>query len=349
MTTRITRLRQTVFAVLVAVVLAASLFVSPAAGQSAPPCEYQAVERVVAVGDVHGAYERYVEILRAAAVLDDHARWIGGRTHLVQLGDVVDRGADSRKVLDLLEDLEKQARRAGGEVHLLLGNHEIMRMLGDLRYVSPGEYDAFATTESAEIRRRSLQMLSREERANVPHDLPLGYMEMRSAFGRNGPYGRWLRRLNTVVRLNDVVFVHGGLSPDAGRMPCSVINDTVRRELTTDIDKTRAAPLQSLAASPDGPLWYRGLSTESADLAPKLDEILLKQKARAIVVGHTIQRNGRIQMLFGGSVFAVDTGMQPSYVPNGRPSALEIKDGVFSAIYTDSREVLLDRHSVSAR
>jgi hypothetical protein len=321
--------------------------VSPAAGQKAPPCEYQGVERVVAVGDVHGAYDRYVEILRAAGILDDRARWIAGRTHLVQLGDVVDRGADSRKVLDLLEDLENQARRAGGEVHVLLGNHEIMRMLGDLRYVSNGEYDAFATTESAELRRRSLQMLSREERAAVPHDLPLGYMEMRAAFGRNGEYGRWLRRLNTVVRLNDVVFVHGGLSPDTARMPCKVINDTVRRELTSDIDRTRAAPLQSLAASPDGPLWYRGLSTESAEVAPKLDEILEKQKAKAIVVGHTIQRNGRIQVLFGGNVFAVDTGMQPAYVPNGRPSALDIKDGVFSAVYTDGREVLLDRHTAA--
>ena len=349
MTTRITCLRQTVLAVLVAVVLVAFVFVPPAAGQNAPPCEYQSVERIVAVGDVHGAYERYVEILRAAAVLDDHARWIGGRTHLVQLGDVVDRGADSRKVLDLLVDLEKQARRAGGEVHLLLGNHEIMRMLGDLRYVSNGEYDAFATTESAEIRSRYLQTLSREERASVPHDLPLGYMEMRAAFGRNGEYGRWLRRLNTVVRLNGVVFLHGGLNAETGRMPCKVINDTVRRELTGDIDKTRAAPLQSLAASPDGPLWYRGLSTESAELAPKLDEILVEQKATAIVIGHTIQRNGRIQMLFGGNVFAVDTGMQPAYVPSGRPSALEIKDGVFSAIYTDGREVLLDRHSANGR
>ena len=336
------RLRRIVLGVLVAAVLASWSAVSTVAGQKLLPCEYQGVERVVAVGDIHGAYDRFVEILRAAGVVDDRARWAAGRTHLVQIGDIIDRGPDSRKVLDLLEDLGNRARRAGGEVHMLLGNHEIMRMLGDLRYVSPGEYAAFATEESVEVRDRYLKTLTRDERAKLPADLPLGYVEMRVAFGRTGQYGRWLRRLDTVIRVNGVVFVHGGLSPEVGQMPCSVINDTVRRELTTDIDKTRAAPLQSLAASPNGPLWYRGLSEESAELTPKLDEILNVQGAKAIVVGHTVQRDGRIQMRLDGKVFAIDTGMQPAYVPTGRASALEIKDGVFTAIYTDRRDVLLD-------
>ncbi len=336
------RVRRLVLGVLVAAVVASWAAVSTFAGQKRLPCEYQGVERIVAVGDIHGAYDRYVEILKAAGVVDARARWVAGRTHLVQTGDMVDRGADARKVLDFLEDLGNRARRAGGDVHVLLGNHEIMRMLGDLRYVSPGEYAAFATSRSVEVRTRYLQTLTDDERAKLPADLPLGYAELRAAFGRNGQYGRWLRRLDTVIRVNGVVFMHGGLSPEVGLMPCNVINDTVRRELTTDIDKTRAAPLESLAARRDGPVWYRGLSEESAELAPKLDEILNVQGARAIVVGHTVQRDGRIQMHFGGKVFSIDTGMQPLYVPTGRASALEIKDGVFTAIYTDRRDVLLD-------
>ncbi len=343
MSTRCSRaglLRRSILGVLVAGLLA--VLASPAAPAGPPPCAYQGVERVVAVGDVHGAYDRYVEILRTAGVLDDHRHWIGGHTHLVQVGDMIDRGADSRKVLDLLRDLEKEARRAGGAVHVLLGNHEIMRMLGDLRYVSAGEYEAFATSESIGIRTRYLERLTAEERAALPAELPLGFLEMRVAFGRNGEYGSWLRELDTVININGVLFVHGGLSPEVAQKPCNVINDTVRRELTSDIDKTRAAPLKSLAASPTGPLWYRGLSEESDAFLPELEKILSAQGAKAIVVGHTIQRDGRIQKRFGGRVFALDTGMQPAYVPTGRASALEIKNGVFTAIYTDRRDVLLD-------
>jgi hypothetical protein len=337
------RFARIVLGVLVAAVLAAVLPAPTAAGERLAPCEYQGVERIVAVGDVHGAYDRYVEILQAAGVLDDRRRWSGGRTHFVQLGDILDRGADSRKVLDLLRELEGPAKRAGGQVHVLLGNHEVMRMLGDLRYVVPGEYEAFATGQSEEIRRRYLEGLTVDERAKLTPDLPLGFVEMRMAYGRSGEYGRWLRRLDVVIRVNDVLFVHGGLSPAVAQKPCDVINDTVRRELSGDEDKTRAAPLKSLAASPDGPLWYRGLVKESDETALQLDEILKLQRVRAVVVGHTIRDEGRVEQRFGGKVFAIDTGMQPAYAKNGRASALEIKDGVFTAIYTDRRDVLVGK------
>jgi len=118
------------------------------------------------------------------------------------------------------------------------------------------------------------------------------------------------------------------------------MNTTVRRELTEDIDKTRAAPLNSLAAREDGPLFYRGLAQEPDEFAPKVDEILAAQHARAIVVAHTVARDGRIALRFGGRVVQVDTGMQPAYVPDGRASALEIVNGVFSAIYEDRTDRL---------
>jgi hypothetical protein len=266
----------------------------------------------------------------------------------VQLGDVVDRGRDSRKVLDLLREMEDGARRAGGAVHLLLGNHEVMRILGDLRYVSPGEYEAFATIESSDLRRQFLERLPGEDRARLGADIPLGYVELRLAFGHNGQYGTWLRKQDTVIRINDVAFVHGGLSPEVGQSSCKEINDTVRRELTSDLDKTRAAPLKSLVASADGPLWYRALGEESEEFRPKLEEILRAQGAQAIVIGHSVQREGRIQMHYGGKVFALDTGMEASYATGGRASALEIKNGVFTAIYTDRQEVLLDRHRTAS-
>src|SRR5262249_25877859 len=139
------------FPAAVALVLAAAVG-SRASHAASSTCQFNGVDRVVAVGDVHGAHDRFVEILRTAGVLDDRSRWIGGRTHLVQLGDVVDRGPDSLKTLELLDGLQREAQRAGGAVHALLGNHEVMRMLGDLRYVTPGEYEAFTSTKSGEVR-----------------------------------------------------------------------------------------------------------------------------------------------------------------------------------------------------
>jgi Calcineurin-like phosphoesterase len=302
-------------------------------------CEFTSIDRVVAVGDVHGAYDRYVEILRTASLIDDKLKWSGGRSHLVQIGDVVDRGPDSLKALDLLERLQKEAPRAGGAVHVLLGNHEVMRMLGDLRYTTPGEYQAFVTAKSAEV---VASYIERAKAANEPvaPPPPLGSIEMRVAFGREGHYGKWLRSLDAVVHINGVVFVHGGISPAVAPMSCDLINQTVRTSLTTGLDQTRRDPLAQLPTRVDGPLWYRGLAEEPDSFAPMVDDILAQQKAQAIVVGHTVVPGGRVRPRFGGKVVQIDTGMQPAYVPDGRASALEIQNGTMTAIYTDRRDVL---------
>ena len=306
-----------------------------------PACEIERVERIVAVGDVHGAYDRFVEILQAAGILDRRLRWAGGLAHLVQLGDVVDRGPDSRRTLDLIERMQDDARRSGGAVHALLGNHEVMRMMGDLRYVTPGEYEAFVTSRSEDLRSDFLGRVDPLLRGQLPKDMPLGYLEMRVAFGPRGEYGERLRKLDAVVKINGVLFVHGGISPDVAGMSCDVLNTAVRREITTDLETASDAPAESsLSSGENGPLWYRGLAQEPDAFAPRADEILAQQNARAIVIAHTVTAGRRIEMRFGGKVVQIDTGMQPGYVENGRASALEIKGGVFTAIYTDRRDVL---------
>ena len=124
------------------------------------PCDIQTTERVVAVGDVHGAFDNFVAILRAAQVIDNRNRWAGRRTVLVQTGDILDRGPDSRKAIDLLRRLERDAQRAGGRVVSLLGNHEFMRLVSDWRYVSAGEIDAFRNGDSAQLREQILVTLN---------------------------------------------------------------------------------------------------------------------------------------------------------------------------------------------
>lgn len=327
---------------LLAAVLAAPPSSTPV--EAAPgSCALDNIERVVAVGDVHGAYDRFVEILRLAGVIDARQRWSGGRTHLVQLGDIVDRGPDSRKALDLIRRLERDAPSSGGAVHALLGNHEVARMLGDLRYVDPGEYRAFVRSDSEEIRRRFMDIAKPENRDEMLKATPLGSLELQVAFGRDGEYGKWLRTLDAVAKINGVLFLHGGISPAVASIACDEINATVRRELTADFDRTRNAPLTSLGAREDGPLWYRGLAEQPDTFAPDVETILSSQHARAIVVAHTVSPTGRIRARFAGRVVQIDTGMQPAYVKNGRASALEIRGGQFTAIYQDRREPLLNQ------
>src|SRR3954471_1387733 len=323
----------------VAACAAVALVAPPAQLTAAAPsaCNVDGVQRVVAIGDVHGAADRFAAILKAAGLIDDKLHWSGGRAHLVQTGDVVDRGPDSRRALDLIRQLEKESERAGGAVHALIGNHEVMRMLGDLRYVTPGEYEAFQTNRSEETRKKFAQQLPSEARDKALTDTPLGQIEMRIAFGHEGEYGKWIRAHDVVARINGVLFLHGGISPAVAAQSCDEINATVRRELTAELDKTRAAPLASLAAREDGPLWYRGLG--QIDEAG-IDDILAKQHATAIVVGHTVTSTGRVTPRLGAKIVMIDTGMQPAYVPQGRASALEFKNGTVTAIYADSRDAV---------
>ena len=332
-------IRRLIIRITVGVVAAALLTLS--ALHAASPCEWNNIDRIVAVGDVHGAYDRYLEILKTAGIVDADGRWAAGATHFVQVGDIVDRGDDSRRVLDFLRRLERDAQKAGGRAHILLGNHEAARMLGDLRLTTAGEYAAFAAVDSAKTREQYLKTLNlptAAEREQALQQMPLGFVEMRQAFGRDGEYGRWLRQLPATIKIDGFMFAHGGISPAVAPMGCAAINEQVRRELTSDLDKTRAAPLASLVARVDGPLWYRGLAQEPESFAPQVDAVLSALQARAIVVGHTVSATGRIATRFDGRVIQIDTGMQPAYVQGGRASALEIHRDEATAIYVDRRD-----------
>jgi hypothetical protein len=322
-------------------------------------CDLETTERVVAVADVHGAYDRFIAILRTAGLIDGRQRWSGGRAVFVQAGDVLDRGPDSRKAMDLIRRLADEAARAGGRVHALLGNHEVMRMVGDLRYVSSGEYAAFRSNESEALRDRYYSVALNEAasaatsrgqkldertfRSGFLDRTPLGSVEMQLAFGPKGEYGRWLRERDTMVRINGVVFVHGGISPAVAAMGCPKVNASVRSELDPragGFDPQRVATL--LATGEDGPLWYRGLAEkDETAFLPGVEEMLRQLNARAIVTGHTVAADGRVKSRFGGRVIQIDTGMlDGTFYPAGRPSALEILDGHFAAIYEDKREPL---------
>ncbi len=259
---------------------------------------FTGVERIVAVGDVHGDFQQFVTVLRQAGVIDDKNRWSGGRTHLVQTGDVLDRGPDSRKVLELLMALEPQAAKAGGQVHALIGNHEVMNIVGDLRYVSPGEYAAFRSGKSQQLQDRAWKVLSDSTRRNdaVYHaqwllEHPLGWVEQRLAFEGNGRYATWIRGHDAVLKINDWLFLHGGIGPKYVDSSLASLNAGVHKAL----DPTALAPEGNIAEDPEGPLWYRGLATgDEGALSPLVDSVLKSFDVHHVVIGHTRDAGDRL-------------------------------------------------------
>jgi hypothetical protein len=195
--------------------------------------------RVVAIADIHGAYEAMVETLTNVGILGDDLAWAGGSTRLVIVGDLVDRGPRSRDVMDLLMRIEGEAVEAGGYVHVLFGNHESMNMIGDLRYVSKAEYAAFAADETQEQRDRWFEPWAERDGGNkgdspARYDdlFPAGYFALREAFGPEGKYGKWLLDKAVIAVINGTAFVHGGLSPLVAEIGLDGVNQGLKNDLT---------------------------------------------------------------------------------------------------------------------
>jgi hypothetical protein len=203
------------------------------------------VDRVVAMSDPHGSYEAMVRTLASAGIVDAGQNWSGGESHLVITGDLMDRGADSRKIMDLVMQLEAQAPDSGGMVHLTLGNHEVMNLVGDLRYVSQGEYAAFAEDESSDERERWFQILLSTRRVQAEGNVnettlraefdrirPPGFYGHRRAFSSAGKYGEWLMQKPLMVVINETAFVHGGMPPIVGELGLDRLNDELGAQVT---------------------------------------------------------------------------------------------------------------------
>lgn len=292
--------------------------------EDAVPDTFSSVERVVAVGDVHGDVDALKDVLRLAKLIDEKGRWSGGKAHLVQTGDIPDRGERTREAFELLMRLQEEALAAGGRVHTLLGNHEVMNMLGDLRYVAPGELASFAD-QSPE-----------QDAAGTPR----GLNGHRAAYGPQGRYGRWLRSQPAVVRVNDTLFVHGGVAPMVPAKTLAELNRWVRQDLFPGNTPGGAKDAQ-------GPLWFRGYALgEEASAARSLETVLQRFGARRMVMGHTTDRDGKIRTRFDGKAVFIDTGLSTGY---GRHlSALEIRGGHVTALYTHGRVELVAPQAVPA-
>ncbi len=305
-----------------------------------------AVPPVIAIGDLHGDYAAYESLMRQAGLVDARGRWAGGKATFVQTGDIPDRAPDTRKIISHLMKLEKQARRKGGAVVALIGNHEAMNMTGDLRYAVPGEFAAFATGKSKRVRDNyfkahlaELQAYYRGRDASLTDegvreafyaDAPLGYLEHRAAWSPTGEIGAWVSAHDAVHIVGDTLFVHGGVSAAYAAFSIDEINQRVRAALRGEGDR---AILEDEA----GPLWYRGLSAETPQGEADVAAATSAYGVARLVIGHTPNLEG-VKSLYGGRVILIDTGISAAY--GGVRSYLRIEGGKITAYNNGEPTVL---------
>ncbi|KAI8149538.1 Metallo-dependent phosphatase-like protein [Fennellomyces sp. T-0311] len=267
-------------------------------------------QRIVAMGDLHGDLSNTLQIMKFSNIIDDDGHWAGGDTIFVQTGDVVDRGVDTIKLYELLQRLQKEALLQGGQVVRVLGNHEVMNMIGDWRYVHPDDIKTFG-----------------------------GKKQRMQAFSPEGWIGNDLIQLNLTAKVGSNVFCHGGIHPNFAKDGIDGINEKTRQTIQGYVEsRGRLDPFGLFGGR--GPTWYRGYALDD-NICPTLEMALESLKADRMVMGHTVQRDGRIHTRCNGKIVLIDIGISKVY--GGHYGALEIMGDELVAIYKDGRKRLVKR------
>ncbi len=255
------------------------------------PSVFTAVDSVFVVGDIHGKYNNLVSILQQGKVIDASLDWIAGRGHLVIMGDVFDRGHDVIKSLWFLYRLERQARESGGELTLLLGNHEVMIFTGDTRYVTNKEL-----------------LIARYHQVD--------YAEMFDI--HNSVLGNWLAQQLGLLKIDDLLFAHGGITFPYAKIDVEAFNKILFTYLHDEnfsiyMNRAMENPERCFSSSlpdmfrfffdPRSVFWYRDF-VRSDDVQADLDLVLDRYQVRHLIVGHS--RVSQIQTFYDNKVIAVD-------------------------------------------
>jgi hypothetical protein len=251
--------------------------------------------RIVAIGDLHGDLDSTRKALRLAGAIDESDSWIGGELVVVQTGDQLDRGDEEQAILDLLDRLQDEALAAGGALHILNGNHELMNARPDLRYVTEGGFADFQ--DAVTITEEDSLLLAHEpnQRARV------------AAFRPGGPYALMLAERPVVLVLEGNVFVHGGVTPMHLEYGIERMNNEVSAWLRGEGD-----PPEFIHTS-KSPTWNRSYSDEvESDDCGQLAEVLTALGAKRMVVGHTVQEKG-IGPQCEDLVWCIDAGLAEYY------------------------------------
>jgi len=281
--------------------------------RSNDPSIYENVTKVLAIGDIHGQYHAITTYLINNNVIDDNHNWIWGDGHVVFSGDVFDRGNEVTECLWLIYQLDIQAKKHGGRVHMLLGNHEVMIMTNDTRYLNK-KYEVFSN---------------------------YFLRDYAQFFDVNSELGHWLRDRNVVIKINDVIYSHAGISPLVyeRELSFSMIND-IMREYLHDPVLPKPGSDTELLINVYGPLWYRGYIIENDNVylisQKEVDEILRFYEADLMVVAHT--ENEEIKRLYNDKVIAIDVPIRNRpYIPE----ALLVEGGKYFRVSGEGKETQL--------
>lgn len=242
--------------------------------------EFDPADKIFALSDIEGDFSSFRRLLQAGGVIDSNFNWTFGNGHLVLVGDFVDRGSQVTEVLWLIYSLEEKAKAAGGYVHYILGNHEILNLSSDLRYVNPKYF----------------------------HDAKLMHINYEKLFDKNSEIGRWLRTKNVMEKIGNLVFVHGGISAELQNLGLSIsrINQLARTYYEMGNELSMDETVNTIMSSKVGPFWYRGYYKNNYSVTPEqLDNIISKFSVSHIITGHTIAAD-TISAWYGGKVIDLD-------------------------------------------
>jgi hypothetical protein len=260
---------------------------------------YPAVNKLYAFGDIHGDFNSFILCLTKAGLIDNNHKWCGGDSHVVQVGDILDRKTrdndesdeDSEfKIISLILKLQIESYIAGGGFHPIIGNHEIMNIFGMFDYVSPMGMAHFKS----------------------PSD-------RQEYFKIGGIFARYLAcAWNPIVKIGDFIFCHGGLSLEiAEKYKIEQINLLMRDTLYGNFSNINNPIFYNLFMSNYSILWNRTYSTniskfEEVRATRNLTKILSIYNAKYLVLGHT-PTNGSVKLRFNGRVLCIDTGMSSAF------------------------------------
>ena len=289
------------------------------------------MERLVAIGDLHGDFEKTKRAFRLAGLTDRDHRWIGGTTVCVQVGDQLDRGDHEIPVVYFLERLEQEAAESGGALYVMNGNHETMNIGGRFRYATPKALTDFARwnilqTVGQSLKRKCACSIGHSETGDVNgyprNDSPTaGALARWAALRTGGPFTtRFMARHPTVLQIGSTVFAHGGLLPSHLDVGPDGINRGTQKWMTGEVPK----PPPYLTGR-NAIVWARQYSREDQDdcECETLKEVLARLPgAERMIVGHTIQPHG-INSACDGQVIRIDVGMSQGCV-DGDVQVLEI-------------------------
>ena len=256
------------------------------------PDTFTHVSKIVALSDVHGQFDVMINLLKAHKIIDKDNHWAFGDGHMVMTGDMFDRGHQVNEVLWFLYALDQEAQAAGGRLHLLMGNHEQMVFRGDLRYVN--------------------------ERYQVSADLLKRHYD--ALYNKDTEIGQWLRSKHSLVKIINILFMHGGISPEwvERKLHISEANQLFRQHLDDKKADLKKDDLLNFLFFTNGPTWYRGYFKDELKESD-IDSILNYFKVEHIVVGHTSQE--QVLGFYHNKIIAID-----SSIKNGQSGELLLID-----------------------